>query len=633
MSNTNYDVELNISYDNTYKHYIPTYTVSAPLFNTVNLIYNDQYSYNYFISFDDQQETEMGYMAVLAKPSSAPTLPYWAINASLDEINPINGGLRQVNKYVPDVGVFSKIYFRNPYRDRVTFTASNCAVKVFYQTKAPFEVKLNSEGYIASSNASFKCSTVEKNIPVQYSWSSARVYYKRSTDSTYSYVNGTVSGSWSDITVNTNLSLATGYTYNIYIQATADDGTVANTPVGNFATTDGPAVATCVSPVGVYTNGTVQFVWSHSTSYGTPQYAYDLQYSSNNGGSWTTVANHVVSSVNNRTVTISSAGVYLWRVRTYNTLNQAGQWAQASFINNVPAAVPTNLVVTTKGRPTATWVSTTQAAYQVQVLLNNEVIYDSGAIYTGENRHFINDYFDDTRAYTVRVRIYNSLGTVSDWASTGYQQPEEPDVEFSVEESGDGGAVITVDDDNNTFDKYYLKRNNVLIAQIPSASKTYTDMFAIGLTNYTVVGVTSDDQSDIKSQGFRVTYPVASIVTLAGAIYAVNKRVDSAYEIQTSNEADANKAKFLGDSVPAHYFNKMRMKSFTVSCFDDNGIMEDLLGTVVFYADNFGNGGYCFVTAYDKTDSFVKNSLGIYANEVSLTLEVTNYDDSIEYTI
>ena len=39
------------------------------------------------------------------------------------------------------------------------------------------------------------------------------------------------------------------------------------------------------------------------------------------------------------------------------------------------------------------------------------------------------------------------------------------------------------------------------------------------------------------------------------------------------------------------------------------------------------------VTAYDKTDSFIKNGAGAYANEVALTLEVTNYDDSIEYPI
>ena len=624
MSNTNYDVELPISYSSTYRHYNLGYRISVPAYSRFSWD-SDYYhaEWNVGVSFDDGSETVLQYWAAGSSP--IPTVVW-----NTDSIVYVVGSSDK--PYLPDTGAHSKVYFRNPRRDKVTFTTSNCYVEAFPLSKAAFEVKLNSSGYISSTNASFKCSTIEKNIPVQYGWSSARVYYKKSTDGSYSYVNGTVSGSWSDITVSTNLSLATGYTYNIYIQATADDGTVASTSVGVFETTDGTAVARCVSPVGTYTNGTINFIWSHATEYGTAQYAYDLQYSSDNGGTWTTVANHVISSINNQTVNINSAGVYVWRIRTYNTLDQAGSWAQASFINDVPATPPANLVVTTKGRPTATWVSTTQAAYQVQVLLNNEIVYDSGAVYTGQNSHFINEYFDDTRAYTVRVRIYNSLGSVSEWTSTGYQQPAVPDASFTITQNNDGGAIIEIAD-NEDFANYYLKRNNVLIAKIPSDSRSYIDRFAVGLTNYTVVAVTPLDQSDIESQGYRVTYPMASIITLNGAQYAVNKRVNEAYNIQTANEADINKVKYIGDSVPTHYFNKMKLKSFTVSCFDDNGIMEDLLGTVVFYADNFGNGDYCVVTAYSKTDSFIKNGAGVYANECSLTLEVTNYDDSIEYAI
>lgn len=632
MSNTNYDVELNISYNNTYRHYIPTYSVAAPYYYISKDPDFGSYAHTwayweYFVSFDSENETELEIK--YSKSSSGHTPPDPPSPLYNDTID--SGLTPELSKRIlTQSGVYSKVYFRNPRRGQVTFNSSNCKVKVNYLTKAAFEVKLNSSGYIASSNASFKCSTVEKPIPVQYGWAAARVYYKRSTDPTYSSISGTVSGSWSDITVNTNLSLATGYTYNIYIVATADDGTTASTPVSNFATTDGTPVTNCVSPVGTYTQGTVNFIWSHSTEYGTPQYAYDLQYSSNNGGSWTTVANHVVSSTTNRTVTISSAGTYLWRVRTYNTLNQAGSWSQASFINNVPATAPANVQVTTKGRPTITWVATTQSAYQVQMLLNDNIVYDSGAVYSGQNSHIINDYSDDTRAYTVRVRIYNALGSVSPWSSTGYQQITVPDVEFTIEDNETGGAIITVEPSED-FEKYFLKRNDVLIGQITGES--YTDRYAIGLTNYSVVAVTADDQSDIQTKGFRVSYPNASIVTLGGAQYAVNKRVDSAFEVQSTNEADFNRTKFIGASSPAHYFNKMKLKSFSVSFFDDNDVIDSLIGTVVFYADNFGNGGYCFVTSYEKTDSFIRNSQGIYGNEITLTLEVTDYDDSIQYPI
>jgi hypothetical protein len=275
------------------------------------------------------------------------------------------------------------------------------------------------------------------------------------------------------------------------------------------------------------------------------------------------------------------------------------------------------------------WAAVSQSAYQVQFLLGNSVAYDSGAVYTSETSHFVNKYFDDTRSYVARVRIYNALGETSEWVETGYQQPSVTDVEFAVESTGNG-ATITITPKVD-FVKYYILRNGKPIALVNG--DTYTDPYAVGLTNYGVVGVTSADQSDIQTQGIRVNYPHATLIAQNGEQFLINKRVDSAYEVQTNNEADVNKAQFLGDSYPSHYASNMRLKSFSISCFDDQGIMEGLLGTMVFYADNFGNGGWCMVTAYDKTDNFIQNGSGAYANEVSLTLEVTNYDDSIEYPL
>ena len=646
MSNTNYDVERSLTYSDSYRHYIPYYTVAIPYYS-YDTAKGDRsikvgsqtflcgaYSwakYDGFINFDNSNETQItidwfrssGYGDTSAYKKYPPEYLY---NDSTSQY--VVGVVNQL----PDTGVFSKVYFRNPNRNKVNFSLNNCAVKVNYRSKAPFEIQINSSGYISTSNPSFKCSTIEKNTYKQYEWTWAQIYYKKSTESDYHVFNNpVVAGTWSDVTVTASgLTLESGYTYNVIMYARADDGTTATSAAATFYTTDGTPTTTCVSPVGVYTNGTINFVWSHATEYGTTQYAYDLQYSSNNGGSWTTVANHVVSSTNNRTVTISSAGTYIWRVRTYNTMNTAGSWASATFINTVPATTPTNFRVTTKGRPTASWTSTTQAAYQVQVLQNDEVIYDSGAVYTGENSHFINQYFDDSRSYTARVRIYNALGSVSSWAVTGYQQPEVEDVEFTVDQNSYGGADIVIAD-NDVFSKYYIKRNDVIIAEI--TDRTYTDKFAVGVTNYSVVAVTSEDQSDIKTAGIRLTYPCATVVKLDGGSFPVNKRVNSAFEIQTTNEADYSRMKFIGASKPAHFFNKMKLKSFSITCYDDQEFSDDVLGTIVFYADNFGNGGYCMVTNYDKTDNFVQNSAGQYANEVSMVLEVTNYDDSIGYSI
>ncbi|MBQ1295579.1 MAG: hypothetical protein IIY21_16155 [Clostridiales bacterium] len=617
MSSTNYDVVFNLTYNNAYRHYIPRYKVAVPYYWMSS--YGSAADFKVNISFDEGSESSIYYAWV---EDFSPPLTQFFYNT--------DSGSSVKHDLIPDAGYFEKVYLRNPYPDKVTFTSGNCRVGITYAAKVPFEVKFNSTGFAANQNAWFKCSTVQKNAVAQYEWESATVYYRKSGTSTYQSVAGTVSGTWSDVRIDTNVGFEDGYTYDVYIRAVGDDNSVANTPVGQFTTTDASAVANCIAPVGAFTQGEVTFVWSHTTEYGTPQYAYDLQYSNNNGSSWTTVAEHVVTQTTNTSTTINDAGTYKWRVRTYNSNDVVGEWAEASFVNNVPANPPTNLSVNTKGRPTVSWASMSQSAYQVQFLQGDSVVYDSGAVYTSETSHFVNQYFNDERFYTVRLRVYNALGEVTDWIETGYQQPSVDNVEFTVVAQEDGGAVITVTPDD-VFTNYYLLRNNKLVSEITGGS--YIDPFAIGQTNYSVVGVTSEDQSDIQTIGVRITYPYATIIAQNGQQFAINKRVDSAYEIQTDNEADVNKVNFIGDNFPTHYPSDLTLKSFTATLFDDWGIAENILGTLVFYADNFGNGGWCIVKAYDKTDSYIKNSQGIYANEVALTLEVTNYDDSIEYPL
>lgn len=153
MSNKNYDVELPITYSDTYKHYIVTYKVAVPYY-----LYDPGQSafstaiYNASVSFDDGNETDLHYYEHWA-PHYTPPVPFWNVDASA-----YSGG----NKLVPDTGIFNKIYFRNPRRDKTTFTSSNCFVQPVYSSKAAFEIQWNSTGFAANSNAWFKCSTVPK---------------------------------------------------------------------------------------------------------------------------------------------------------------------------------------------------------------------------------------------------------------------------------------------------------------------------------------------------------------------------------------------------------------------------------------------------------------------------------------
>jgi hypothetical protein len=621
MSITNYDVEKQISFNPEKKNFYVTYQISVP-----GYMRDDQYYTHYecALSFDDGNEKTYSW----------------------------KGGSQGVwFGDIEEQGIYSKAYFRNPHRGSVLFTAGNCFIQTLYRSRAPFEIQFNQSNYAAAGNPTFRCSTVQKNTYGQYEWGDGdgiqgnmcEIYYKRVDPSdpwpVYLMEYGEVTGTWSDylITPQNPLGFVDGGHYEVYIVADSfyssdhqHSHVTAQTPVAVFGTEDATAHASCIAPIGTFESGAVTFIWSHTNEYGSPQYAFDLQYSLNNGSSWTSIVTHEVTEVMVYSTTLETAGTYLWRVRTYNQNDIPGEWASATFVNNLPAALPTNLAVNTKGRPTVTWASVSQAAYQVQVLSNDTIVYDSGAIYSPQNDHIVNKYFNDEQTYTVRLRIYNSLGDVSGWVETGYQQPAMTDVIFTVSDAPDGGALIELDEDNHYY-KYYLLRDGVPIAQITGDS--YTDRFANGQTQYSVVGVTEGDQSDIQTIGWTVKYAHASLVSLDGTRILINKRVDSAYEVQTSNSADVNNVPFIGDRIPTHYASNMRLKQFTVNCFDDQGFCEAQLGKVVYYADNFGNGGYCMVTNYSKTDNFIRNSQGIYANEASLTLEVTNYDDSIQYAL
>lgn len=631
MSNIDYDVVFDIEYDYEHRHHVPVLAVAFPYYNyrhINNVVLGYDYDaawYSTYISCDDTDEINTIYTWNGPNGQSGVYPPdplYFSIYAGTT--------ISESMEVIP-YSVYKKLYFRNPNRSYVSFTPSNCYVKATYnKSKEIFNIQWNDTGFTNHLNASFRLSTIWRNTYMQYEWVSATVYYKKTTEQNYQSVAATLSGSWSDMTVTTGVAFDEGSTYDVYVEAVADDDSIATSSVEQFNTTDSTAIATCISPSGAFTTGDVSFVWSHRTAYGTPQYAYDLQYSNNNGSSWTTVANHVVTSNTSTTATLTDAGTYIWRVRTYNTNDVAGEWAQASFVNQVPANPPTNLQITTAGRPTVSWTSISQTAYQVQFLQNESVVYDSGAVYTSETSHFVNQYFDDSRSYVARVRVYNGLGEVSDWVQSGYQQPSTTDVSFTITANDGGGATIYIAPSEDHV-KYYILRNNKLIGE--ATNNTYTDIYAVGMTNYSVVGVTSEDQSDIQTQGFNIVYPHATLIASDGQQFLVNKRVNNAYEIQTSNSAEIDKANFIGDKLPTHYPSDMRLKSFTISMFDDQGIAESLLGTLVFYADNFKNGGWCMVTAYDKSDNFIKNGQGVYANEVSLKLEVTNYDDSIEYPI
>lgn len=471
-------------------------------------------------------------------------------------------------------------------------------------------------GYLRPDKAhtfSFMSNYVD-NIDEQYTIKSGVFYYKQSTAS--SYTSRSFTGASYTLPAN---SLVTGETYNIYAVLTMDDNSTTQVNMSNISTVDATPSVTPIAPINEVTYGTATFRWEYSITTGTAQRAYTLQVSPD-GSTWTTLSDHVATSATTLTTDVSVSGTVYWRVQVYNQDDLASAWSEVvSFVNNIPPAAPTITSISATGRPVITWAASNQIAYQVQILLNGEVVEDSGAIYSSGSLYRAQEYLADN-TYTVRVRIFNIYGRVSDWAEDQYTEAGgATPPEFTVTSTDDGALIeITTVPSVST---YYIKRNGVLIGR--AVNGRYVDRFASGPTTYTVVAVTSEDYDAMSTQTVNIEVKSNMVITEAGEVFEVNHRLGSPVGVSKQVNAVFDTAEFIGASTPEHIFAKMRETRYSV-VFKDYVDTESLLGQTVFYADMYGNGDWCAVVSVGRVESR-------YGNETTAELQVTRHTETAAY--
>ena len=496
-------------------------------------------------------------------------------------------------------------------------TAAVSAATMQYGSQATPDISASFKGgYVDPALAKTITFTSNKinDIYEQYTISSGVFYYKLDSAGAYTSIN--LSDSKVTIPANT---LTTGQTYNAYAEITVDDGTVATVTLNDISTEDAIPTTTPISPVNMVVYGSATFRWSYSVSTGAQQKAVDIQISPDDSA-WTDVVSHSVQSETTYDATLSTSGTLYWRVRGYNQDDVAGSWSSSvTFINNIPPDPPVITGITNEGRPTVSWSSSDQIAYQVQVLEGAVVIQDSGAVYSSEMTYQIADFLLDG-TYTIRVRVINIYGKASDWASAQYTQSTTltaPDFTLS---GSDAGVTVLIELDNS-IDTYYIKRNGVTVGSTTTGS--FTDRFVNGTVTYTVIGVASSGEAAQATQ--TITFSVSHNVLIAqdGTEYLINRRLNSPVGVSKQINAYYDQANFLGASLPEHHFAKLRDGRFTVA-FKDYINAEKLLGTVMYYADMYGNGEWVAVTSVGRTESR-------YGNETTAELQLTTHNEVISY--
>lgn len=474
-----------------------------------------------------------------------------------------------------------------------------------YGLKADFVPRMTTNGFVNPSQTtpvSFAVDT--QKTTSQYTVESAVMYYKQTGQSTYRSVQ------LNNLSIPAG-TLAWGKTYEVYCACTADDGTTANTPTATLTTSDVVGSVRTVAPSGTVENANIRFIWNYDNNLGAPQYAYDLDYSTD-GSVWTPIKQHALGDVTAADYYLNAAGRIYWRVRSYNQNDIASEYATADFINNVPPDSPVITGITSETAPVITWSSNGQIAFEIEI---GGVIKET--IYTGNKEYKVPAYLLNND-YTARLRTINALGTYSE-PTTFTIQPthlgETPDV---TAEQVEGGVLVTV---LNSFNRCYLLRDGVPVANFVGQ---YLDVKAnAGENAYTIIGVVGNLASSVDVNVY-YNCAVSVLISRDNAIIKINERFDNRPDVSYSKQQNGKLVQYLGRERPVWIDNGNYSRSWSVTC--KNKDIYNYVGQVMKYRSSFGDNANVIVRSANAAHRY-------YGSDISVTLEEVDFSEVVEYAL
>lgn len=246
---------------------------------------------------------------------------------------------------------------------------------------------------------------------------------------------------------------------------------------------DVPPTAWAISPKDVVVDSSKDqiFIWGHASSTGTAQSKTDLQKSTD-GQTWTTLAT-VNGSARQWTCpagTLTSSIKY-WRVRTYNADGIAGAWSDAAQIVVIAAPTAPSIQIKSTGpRPSISWQTSEQEAYQVE--LDGKL---SGGTHYGTDKAWTSPAYLADGSHTVRVRVQNQYGMWSNWGAAALPVTNTPGASITLSVQASSVADLSWQT-SGSYDFYLVYRNGKPIAKLTQTQ--YTDELSSGSTTYQVRG-------------------------------------------------------------------------------------------------------------------------------------------------
>ena len=337
---------------------------------------------------------------------------------------------------------------------------------------------------------------------------SAVFRWRSGTSGTIHTIN--VSGNTQSVTVPANTFAGTT-SIQWQVAITANSGVTTTSDWVTLSTADATPTASPLSPVDTVIDGSkdVLFQWQHSISTGTAQSKADLQKSTD-GSTWTALTT-VTGAARQWTCpagTLTSSIKY-WRVRTYNADGIAGAWSDAAQIVVIAApSAPSIQIKSTGPRPSISWQTSEQEAYQVE--LDGKL---SGGTHYGTEKTWTSPAYLADGSHTVRVRVQNQYGMWSNWGTAALPVTNTPGASITLTVQASSVAGLSWQT-SGSYDFYLVYRNGKPIAKLTQTQ--YTDELSSGSTTYQVRGCYADSSNYGLSGAVTATITTGQYVTLYG---------------------------------------------------------------------------------------------------------------------
>lgn len=216
-----------------------------------------------------------------------------------------------------------------------------------------------------------------------------------------------------------------------------------------------------IRPVSQYVDGgyPIRFAWNYiPNSQTSVQASYDLQYSVDNGISWTTISETGAGQYYDVPEGIFPSGTVLWKMRVTNNYGEISSYTEIKnfvVIDSPPNPTITN--VTNEARPTVTWNSQQQNVYDIQIVQGTTIVFESGSIPSVTDRSYKVPVYLNDGTYRARLKIINEFDLSSDWVER----------QFTISTVKPTQPVITV------FNRGYYTQIN--IESTTSVNQIYRD--------------------------------------------------------------------------------------------------------------------------------------------------------------